>query len=522
MTTDRPQPESEERVHAGYSQDRPRRGILYRLTTSTLIVGVLLACVAWARLVSPSGEDAAPGWAEEIPTVTLSPAEQHLADAMPDYEGAVPVVNFHAVTSRPDAQGAQTTPTERFARHVRALDRAGFTTITLRQLRDFLDGEGELPEKPIMLTFDDGHATTLEVIDPILARHGFTGVSFPATGSVPMRDTPSYYMTVEQVHELQATGRWEIGSHTHAQHDHGTDESGAEVSVLDHRVVRDGQLESTPQWQRRVEQDLQTSRDWLEREVAPSVPAFAYPFSQHGQGSNIDDAEQRLSGLLEDSGFQLGFVGQDGLPHRAILAGDDPMTLRRLPMLGSTTTTEMLRTISEAVPTTMPDTAADLRWTGTMAACETAEDAVRATLERDGYAECRNGATAVTWEDYTLSTTVSGTDADTSASVVVRDGQDWAQAGSVEVRLRGTDVELRERTQDEPVVLARGTVSASDEHEVRISVDGRQVSVTVDDAAPISAELSAAVPGGVTLAVAGADGDTVAFSGLDLGRTASR
>src|SRR5260370_36953187 len=52
---------------------------------------------------------------------------------------------------------------------------AGYTPITMQRLFDAFDGKASLPEKPIILTFDDGWAGQYTYGFPVLHQHGFAG-----------------------------------------------------------------------------------------------------------------------------------------------------------------------------------------------------------------------------------------------------------------------------------------------------------------------------------------------------------
>lgn len=56
----------------------------------------------------------------------------------------------------------------RFREQMTALKEAGFETVTLQQIYDFVNNRGKLPEKPILITMDDGYTSNLEIAAPIL------------------------------------------------------------------------------------------------------------------------------------------------------------------------------------------------------------------------------------------------------------------------------------------------------------------------------------------------------------------
>lgn len=78
------------------------------------------------------------------------------------------------------------------------------------------------PEAKVSFTFDDGGASNITKVAPILAQYGYTGTSYITTSCVGMTtipnkcpaDTDIPYMTWAQIKSLQNSYGWEIGSHS--------------------------------------------------------------------------------------------------------------------------------------------------------------------------------------------------------------------------------------------------------------------------------------------------------------------
>jgi peptidoglycan/xylan/chitin deacetylase (PgdA/CDA1 family) len=91
-----------------------------------------------------------------------------------------------------------------FADQMNYLDANGYTTIDLYHLIDALTWGRPLPDKPIILTFDDGYRDNYENAFPILRQHGFTATFFILTE--PIDRGSDRYMTWSQVEEMAAAG----------------------------------------------------------------------------------------------------------------------------------------------------------------------------------------------------------------------------------------------------------------------------------------------------------------------------
>ena len=122
-----------------------------------------------------------------------------------------PILEYHQITDEkldPDFEIYNVPPAE-FAAQLDLLQAEGYTTITLQDFMRVVHGKGKLPEKPIVLTFDDGYEDNFKIMLPILERHGMTAVIYVITNELGKKN----YLTLEELKEMQRRGI-EIGSHT--------------------------------------------------------------------------------------------------------------------------------------------------------------------------------------------------------------------------------------------------------------------------------------------------------------------
>ncbi|MFD2998816.1 polysaccharide deacetylase family protein [Pontibacter toksunensis] len=125
----------------------------------------------------------------------------------------VPILCYHQIRDWKDSDSKQAkdyiVPVARFEEHMKMLADSGYHTIVPDQLMAYLTTGAPLPEKPIMLTFDDTNLDQYTVAAPTLEKHGFKGVFFVMTVSLGR----PRYMSREQVKDLSDRGH-AIGSHT--------------------------------------------------------------------------------------------------------------------------------------------------------------------------------------------------------------------------------------------------------------------------------------------------------------------
>ncbi len=95
----------------------------------------------------------------------------------------IPILCYHNVSDRRNhAFRLYIMPVKRFTRQMQWLKEKGYQAISLNTLYDYLDHNGPLPEKPVVITFDDGYQELQETATPILAGLGFHHVLFINTG----------------------------------------------------------------------------------------------------------------------------------------------------------------------------------------------------------------------------------------------------------------------------------------------------------------------------------------------------
>ena len=100
-------------------------------------------------------------------------------------------------------------PPEEFAAQLDYLTQEGYTTITPQDYARARKGKQELPEKPVILSFDDGYEDNWRVVLPMLEERGMKAVFYVVTNDIGQPG----YMTWDNLFDLERSGM-EIGSHT--------------------------------------------------------------------------------------------------------------------------------------------------------------------------------------------------------------------------------------------------------------------------------------------------------------------
>jgi len=153
-----------------------------------------------------------------------------------------PVFMYHHVQSETHAkenkQISLTTYTETFDAQLKYLKDKGYQTIDIGDLSGFFKGENIIPQKPILLTFDDGYTDFYEVAYPLLKKYDYKAVLFLPTGLVNNYG----YLTWPEITEMKDSGIVYFGNHTWSHYGTPKDEQKikTEIEIADIQLSERG------------------------------------------------------------------------------------------------------------------------------------------------------------------------------------------------------------------------------------------------------------------------------------------
>jgi peptidoglycan/xylan/chitin deacetylase (PgdA/CDA1 family) len=184
-----------------------------------------------------------------IPTDTPIPTETPAQVWNPPGQVIAPILLYHHVSDAGNGNRYYVS-TDTFRSQMEALRDWGYTSITVSDLINVLINGGELPDRPVVITFDDGNVDIYQNAFPIMHELGFIGTAY----IVANRLASKYFITTEQLQEMADDG-WEIGSHAMSHVDLTTDYSIARYEILQSRLT-------------------------LEEATGEPVNTFAYPYGK--------------------------------------------------------------------------------------------------------------------------------------------------------------------------------------------------------------------------------------------------
>jgi peptidoglycan/xylan/chitin deacetylase (PgdA/CDA1 family) len=167
---------------------------------------------------TPSPTATATATPTATPTATFTPTFTPTATCTPTpllptpdgvlRQARVPILMYHHIQDPPPGSNALrrdlSVSPQNFEAQLRYLQQEGYQTVSLYDLVLHLTIGKELPERPIVLTFDDGYADAYSQALPLLQRFGFTGTFFLTSASIDANDPA--FLSWASVQEMHAAG----------------------------------------------------------------------------------------------------------------------------------------------------------------------------------------------------------------------------------------------------------------------------------------------------------------------------
>lgn len=168
----------------------------------------------------------------ETPTSTFPPTELSPTWVWTDPGRViVPILLYHHVSDDHGMNRYFVTP-ENFRGQMRALKRWGYTSITPSTLVQVLTQGGDLPARPVIITFDDGNLDVYSNAFPIMKKLGFVGTFYIVAEKLAEYNL----VNAEQLSEMIAAG-WEIGSHSLSHNDLTYNHASLNQEILQSRLL---------------------------------------------------------------------------------------------------------------------------------------------------------------------------------------------------------------------------------------------------------------------------------------------
>lgn len=225
-------------------------------------------------------------------------------------QARVPVIMYHDILPQKEVF-FDVTPQE-FASHLQHIQAQGLTPISLAQLVTHLRTGIPLPEKPILLTFDDGYSGHYEYVYPLLKQYGYPATFSIYTSNIG-KNTGRPHISWEQLHQMAVDPL---------------------VTIAAHSVTHPADLRLLPE--DKLQFEITESKQILENQLGISIDYFTYPTGKYDPrvanvvdqagykaALTMDDSADRFAGKSENL-FAIARIGQSRLKEAIVQAWGGP------------------------------------------------------------------------------------------------------------------------------------------------------------------------------------------------------
>lgn len=217
----------------------------------------------------------------------------------------VPVLMYHSISSGLDGYDKRfCTEPGRFQKQMEYLFRKGYNAIGFDDLVKHLSAGADLPDKPVLITVDDGYRDFYDNAFPVLRNLGFKATVFLITGKVAESPAGKHggntnrrqYLSWQEI-KTMSNCRINFGAHT---------ESHADLEALDYSDIL---------------KEIKRSKRSISEHLGIPVKVFAYPYG------NFNESVKKA---VKETGFEAAFSTIPGFADRK----NDIFAIKRIEVYG--------------------------------------------------------------------------------------------------------------------------------------------------------------------------------------------
>jgi peptidoglycan/xylan/chitin deacetylase (PgdA/CDA1 family) len=185
------------------------------------------------------------------PTTILTPEPTQSGVWTGSGEVTAPILLYHHVSDQ-KRFARYSVSVAQFRLQMDLLKKLGYQTISISEMVNAVNDGAYLPEKPVIITFDDGPEDVYATAYPIMKAYGFFGTIFIVGDYLDAAG----FLSVNEIKELHKAG-WEVGSHS----------------------MSHANLYQAPS----LSEEILKSRKYLSERTGLAISSFAYPFGVYNE-----------------------------------------------------------------------------------------------------------------------------------------------------------------------------------------------------------------------------------------------
>ncbi len=212
----------------------------------------------------------------------------------------VPILMYHSILRSSNVHGNYIISESAFESDLKYLKENGYTTVVMQDLIDYVHNGKTLPEKPVVLTFDDGYFNNFSYAFPLLEKYNSKAVLsligyYTDLYTKTPDENPGYsHVTWNNVKKMMESGLVEMQNHSYNLHTTDKGRNGTKKK----------KGESNAQYKAVLTEDLGKLQDCFKTNTGYTPSTFTYPF---GSVSNAS------FDIIKEMGFKASLSCESGM-----------------------------------------------------------------------------------------------------------------------------------------------------------------------------------------------------------------
>lgn len=192
----------------------------------------------------------------------------------------MPIIMYHSVLKDKSSQNDYVISPDLFESDLKYFKENGYTTVTVNDLIDYVYSDKLLPQKCVMLTFDDGYYNNYKYVYPLLKKYGAKAVISPIAKlsedytAVGEENANYGHLLENNIKEMNESGFVEFQNHSYNMH-----------SLTPRKGIGKKYGESDENYRSAITSDISKAQDYLKNVTGKAPTAFVYPFGEENSTS---------------------------------------------------------------------------------------------------------------------------------------------------------------------------------------------------------------------------------------------
>ena len=212
----------------------------------------------------------------------------------------VPIIMYHNILKSNSRSSKFIVTENQFEEDLKYLKEKGYNTVVMEDLVAYVYDNKPLPEKPIVLSFDDGYYNNNVYAYPLLKEYGFRGVLsvigyytdlYTENGE---KNENYSHVTWDDIKEMSTSGVIELQNHSYNLHSTDKGRNGSKKK----------KGESEEEYKKILTEDLKKLQTNFEEKMNQTPSTYTYPFGSVSEASYD---------IIKEMGFKCSLSCESGI-----------------------------------------------------------------------------------------------------------------------------------------------------------------------------------------------------------------